>query len=73
MVGPKNSWRDLTLDQMYRSIFQFVPISYSKLEVGVQMKQGYKDAKARMEANAAGQKTYYADVKDTFYRTAEEL
>lgn len=73
VVGPKTSWRHLTLDQMYRSLVQLVPISYSKLEVAQQMKQGYKDAQATMQANKeGGAKKYHTDVKDTFYRSTTE-
>lgn len=34
VVGPKSSWRDWSFDQLYRNFFQWVPISYSKAEVG---------------------------------------
>jgi len=34
VVGPKTSWRDWSFDQLYRQLFQWVPISYSKAEIG---------------------------------------
>ena len=71
VVGPKTSWRQLSLDQLYRSLFQLVPISYSEREVSLQMKQGYKDAEAAMKVNAGGHKKYHIDVKDTFYRSGD--
>lgn len=33
VVGPKSSWSDWSFDQIYRWMFQWVPISYSKAEV----------------------------------------
>lgn len=71
VVGPKTSWRNLSLDQLYRSLFHLVPISYSKLEVTLQMKQGYKDAVAAMKASKGGHKKYFTDVAETFYRKAD--
>jgi len=73
VVGPKRSWTEKTMDQAYKWMFHWVPIAYSKSDVGVQMKKGYNDARTEMTSRVSeGSYQYFVDVKDTFYRGGEE-
>lgn len=73
VVGPKSTWTERTMDQMYNWMFQWVPIAYSKTEVQRLKMKGYNDAKAEMASRVLlGSHQFVVDVKDTFYRGGED-